>query len=191
MLTSDKQIILNIGRLVSKKAVSDLIEAYAIAEPMKAMPEETLLVIAGAGPDRPRLEKIAGQRRVADATFVGRVDDHDAGTSFRQCRQFAYFPGAVGLALNQAMAAGRPVVCADEKGPDSELLVHEVNGLRYEKGDVLALARAIRRLLETPHLQEKLGWRARETVRERATMENMISQFASALRRAMDPAAQA
>ena len=49
MLTSDKQIILNIGRLVSKKAVSDLIEAYAILS-HEGMPEETLLVIAGAGP---------------------------------------------------------------------------------------------------------------------------------------------
>ena len=118
------------------------------------------------------------------------MDDHDAALLFANA-SVCVFPGAVGLALNQAMAAGRPVICADEKGPDSELLVHEVNGLRYEKGDVLALARAIRRLLETPHLQEKLGSRARETVRERATMENMISQFASALRRAMDPAAQA
>ena len=124
--------------------------------------------------------------RGVDATFVGRVDDHDAALLFANAA-VCIFPGAVGLALNQAMAAGRAIVCADEEGPDSELLVHEMNGLRYEKGDVHALARAIAQLVSPSDLRLEFGSKARDTILKRATMENMITQFAAAIHKAVGP----
>lgn len=184
VLRSGKQVILNVGRLVTKKAVSDLIEAYAVLTETGGA-ENMQLVVAGGGPERPNLEELARTLGI-DATFLGRVDDHDL-TLLLGNAVVCVFPGAVGLALNQAMAAGRAVVCADEEGPDSELLVHEMNGLRYEKGDVDALARAIAQVVSRADLRLKLGSKARDTILKHATMKNMITQFAGAIHKAVAP----
>jgi glycosyltransferase involved in cell wall biosynthesis len=56
----------------------------------------------------------------------------------------------------EAMAAGRPIVASDL--PSSrEFLRHEHNALLVPPGDPVALAAAIRRLLDCPELAERLG----------------------------------
>jgi len=187
LLEAGDDFVLNIGRLVRKKAVEDVLEAFAL---LRADPARRCLrlVVAGRGPRSGALEERARALGLGESVlFTGRVSERDAELLFRSARACA-FPGAVGLALNEAMAAGRAVVCADEPGPDSELLVHEQSGLRYPKGDVAALADSLRLVLDDDVLAAELGRRARETIRRRATMSNMIEQYGRALRRASAPA---
>jgi glycosyltransferase involved in cell wall biosynthesis len=79
------------------------------------------------------------------------------------------------------MAAGKAVICADEPGPDSELLVHEWNGLRFRRGDIEALAASMRALLDLDEFRQRLGDRAHETIRSKATLENMVNRFSTAV----------
>jgi glycosyltransferase involved in cell wall biosynthesis len=175
--------VLNVGRLVKNKAVGELLTAFASLR-AEADGAAIKLAIVGRGPESERLQARARELNVQDhVVFTGAISDGDAELLFRSAR-CCVFPGAVGLALNQALAAGRPVICADESGPDSELLVHEENGLRVPAGDIGALAAAIRRLLSDRALAESLGARGRETMQRTATIQNMIARYTDALMRA-------
>ena len=79
------------------------------------------------------------------------------------------------------MAAGKAVICADEPGPDSELLIHNYNGLRYEKGNVTQLAECMKYLINNHELRDNLGQRAFETISQKATLNNMVSKFSLAV----------
>lgn len=183
VLDEKRPFVLNIGRLTRAKAVSDLVEAFAI---VRRDPElaGTALVVAGRGSELDRLRALAEHLGLGGSiVFAGAVSEHDAELLYRTAA-CCVLPGAVGLSLNQALAAGLPVICADEYGPDSELLVHEQNGLRFAKADVPALAAAIRRVLLDRELAERLGASARASISSSATMENLVARLLEAFRRA-------
>jgi glycosyltransferase involved in cell wall biosynthesis len=83
-------------------------------------------------------------------------------------------PGAVGLALNQSLAFGRPTIIADEPGADAELLRHGENGWRYPRGDIQALVAAVRHALLNPAEAARVGAAAVAAVQDKATIERMV-----------------
>ena len=101
------------------------------------------LVIAGEGPERPRLEKIAGPT----VRFAGRVPDPEAVSLVRGCRGLL-FPGEedFGIVLVEAQAAGRPVV-AFERGGALDAVVDGRTGCLFgdqnEEAVVAAMERAL------------------------------------------------
>jgi glycosyltransferase involved in cell wall biosynthesis len=64
------------------------------------------------------------------------------------------------IALVEALAHGRPVVCTDVPSM-THLVRHNVNGLVFPMGDVGALARQIERLADEPDLVARLARRTR------------------------------
>jgi glycosyltransferase involved in cell wall biosynthesis len=59
------------------------------------------------------------------------------------------------LVIQEAFAAGRPVICSDVGGM-AEKVVDGVNGLHFRVGDADSLAKTIRRAVTTPGLWEQL-----------------------------------
>lgn len=135
------------------------------------------LVIAGDGPERAEVERLVGGE--ARIRLLGPIDDAEADRLLLGATVCA-FPGAVGLAVNQAMAAGCPVLCADEPGPDSELVSHGVNGLRVAPSDEAAWADAMRCLICDAQMRRRLGAAARQTVASRATIPRMVDGLVQA-----------
>lgn len=88
-----------LGALVPYKRVELAIRAAALAG--------RRLVVAGDGPELPRLRALAGP----GVTFLGRVSDDDAADLYARCRAFL-FPGVedFGIAAVEAQAAGASVV---------------------------------------------------------------------------------
>jgi glycosyltransferase involved in cell wall biosynthesis len=64
------------------------------------------------------------------------------------------------IALVEALAHGRPVVCTDVPSM-THLVQHDVNGLVFPMGDVEALAHQIERLADEPGLILRLAQRTR------------------------------
>lgn len=65
------------------------------------------LVVVGDGPERPRLERIAG----ANVRFAGAVDDAELARLMGRARAFVYAaPEDFGIVMAEALAAGAPVV---------------------------------------------------------------------------------
>ena len=67
------------------------------------------------------------------------------------------------VVLMEAMSCGLPVVASRLSGIP-ELVEDEVSGLLVDPGDVTALAAAIRRLMDDPHLRVRMGAAARQRI---------------------------
>jgi glycosyltransferase involved in cell wall biosynthesis len=61
------------------------------------------------------------------------------------------------VVVNQALAAGLPLLCSDAVGAAHDLIVAEENGLTFAAGDEAALEDALRRLAASPELCRTWG----------------------------------
>jgi glycosyltransferase involved in cell wall biosynthesis len=97
------------------------------------------LVIIGDGPDRERLEKLAGPKTV----FLGRQPDSEVNHYASRCRALL-FPGEedFGRVPLEVNAAGRPVI-AFRGGGAMETVIEGVTGVFFDKPTSAALVDAI------------------------------------------------
>jgi glycosyltransferase involved in cell wall biosynthesis len=70
-----------------------------------------------------------------------------------------------GLAVNEAMCLGRPVIVSSHVGCGPDLVRPEVNGLVFPAGEVAALAGALRKALADPARLKTWGRQSREIIR--------------------------
>jgi glycosyltransferase involved in cell wall biosynthesis len=174
IIISGTPYIYNVGRIISPKRVDDLIDSF---HKINAASFNTVqLVIAGSGPEVETLKEKVNHLNLNNVHLLGTISETDSKMLYGNCL-FCVFPGWVGLSLNEAMAAGKAVICADEPGPDSELLIHNYNGLRYKKGNINQLAEYMKYLVNNNELRNNLGQRAFETITKKATLNNMVSKF--------------
>ena len=124
-IPKDAIIALHVGALISRKRLDAMVEVLARSQ---AAYPEMLFYIVGNGDDRPRLEAFARQMKVADRVrFVGaRYDDELA--RFFKAADFFVMPGTGGLAVNEAMAYGLPVIAAHGDGTVIDLIEHRKTG---------------------------------------------------------------
>lgn len=139
------------GRLTAQKSLHVAVEAVARADGV-------VLVVAGEGPDREPLERLAGQLGIADRVrFLGPQPRERVLELFRAAdaavlsSSWENFPHTV----VEALTVGTPVLATRAGGVD-EVVAHERNGLLVERGDVEALGAAIRRFFEDAELRERL-----------------------------------
>lgn len=93
-------------------------------------------------------------------------------------------------ALVEAAACGRPLVAADVPGC-REIARHEQTGLLVPARDAVALAEALRRLIEDKGLRRRLGERARALAAEEFAQEKVSEQTLAVYRRLLGVRAQA
>jgi glycosyltransferase involved in cell wall biosynthesis len=144
-------VLAGIGALFSHKGMHRLIRAIAEVIP------KPCLVLAGEGPERPRLEAEARALRVK-LRLLGWVDD--VRPLLAAADAFAMASDSEGLpsAVLQAMAAGVPVVATDAGGTKEAMGEF---GVLVPLGDEVALAAGIRRALGGACAGERLAARAR------------------------------
>jgi glycosyltransferase involved in cell wall biosynthesis len=192
--------ILSLGRLVSKKGVGYLLTALPAI--VRDAPN-AVCWIAGSGPERTRLEQLAGELGVAHhVRFLGNVSWDRAPALFAAADIFVApsvhdEQGNVdGLptTILEAMAAGKPVVASRVGGIELAVL-DSINGLLTTERDAAALATAILALIKNDALRARLGENGRETVRRelnwaaiaRKLVELYTIAVADAPRRQPDP----
>jgi glycosyltransferase involved in cell wall biosynthesis len=102
------------------------------------------LVVVGDGPERPRLESLAG----SSVRFLGRVDRATLLDLFGRCHAYVV-PGVedFGIAPVEAMAAGKPVI-GFRAGGVAETVVDGRTGVLFDEQSTDALVDAIQ-LLDT------------------------------------------
>jgi glycosyltransferase involved in cell wall biosynthesis len=143
--------------LVPKKGVDTLLAALA---GLRERVPEARLVIAGDGPERSRLERMAHTLGVGGAVdFLGHLDalelERAMGPAWVQAIP-SRWEEPFGLVAAEAMMRGTAVV-ASAAGGLAEQVVEGETGYRVPAGDAPALAGALARILGDRDLAERLG----------------------------------
>ncbi len=89
-------------------------------------------------------------------------------------------PGTGGLAVQQAMRWGLPVIAAQGDGTLDDLVQPE-NGWRVPPGDLQALTRTLQSALEDLPRLRRMGQASFQIVQEQANIEKMVEVFIQAL----------
>ena len=169
-----KAVLLFVGRLQARKRVDVLLQACA------SLPElmQPRLWIIGDGPEKPGLEKLA-QTIYPQAEFLGAKFGTDLGPFFDQADLFV-LPGTGGLAVQQAMAHGLPVIVGEADGTQADLVKPD-NGVLVQPGSVEALRIALQDLLLDLSKLRRMGAESYRIVAEEINLENMVLAFARAV----------
>ena len=166
-LESGRPVILFASKLQNRKRCGDLLEAYRwLVEGGGGLPTSEnpdvghpvpYLVIVGDGEMRAQLERDAAG--LDGVRFCGFRNQSELPRFFDLATVFV-LPSRHepwGLIVNEVMNAGRAVIVSNEVGCQPDLITDGVEGLVYPVGDVSALAEALRRVVWTPGLAERMG----------------------------------
>ncbi len=152
-------------RLAPKNGIEFIIRA------MKYMGgSKWLLLLAGAGQEREKLEKLAGELDVSgNVVFLGNLD-HAVMLPLMRAADIVAIPSvpvhgieeATSIAAIEAMALAKPIV-ASAIGGLRELFKNGENGILVPPANPQALANAISELLTDQTRRDRLGRNARES----------------------------
>ena len=133
-----------------------------------------VLLIAGEGPERARLDSLTDQLAVRDAVcFLGvRKDVPDLLAAADLCILTSLTEGVPGVLIEGGLA-GLPCVSWDVAGA-KEVVVHEATGLITPFQDEPALIAAVQRLLDDPALAARFGQAARQFCRDRFSIDTTL-----------------
>ena len=164
--------ILFVGRLQRRKQIDSLLRACA------QLAEKPRLVIVGDGPERERLENFA--RETYPATeFVGARHGAELAPYFEEADLFV-LPGTGGLAVQQAMSYGLPVIVAQGDGTQDDLIRSE-NGWQIPPGNFEALLSAMKEALSDVARLRRMGEASYQIVKREINLEQMVDAFIHAL----------
>lgn len=177
--------ILYAGHLVPAKGVEYLIRALPGVH--RAVPGARL-ILAGDGPDRPRLERIASDLNLSRAIeFLGPVPFTEMPGIFQRCALFCLptLAEAFGISILQAMACGKPVVASAVGG------IPHIGpmGRLVPPRDPQALSDALTALLTDPPAMDAMGRHNRQLVLERYAWPAVIDQIEALYRHILSNAA--
>lgn len=151
------------ARLAPWKGIDHLLRVLAL---IRGRVPGVRLVIAGDGPEGPRLRALAEELGVSDVvTWLGDVERDRVLYWMRKATLFVLLSEYEGLShvLLEAMAEGLPVV-ASAAGGNTEVVSHGRDGLIVDARDHAAIAARVQYLLENSQRREQLAAAARERV---------------------------
>jgi glycosyltransferase involved in cell wall biosynthesis len=166
--------LLFVGRLQERKRLEMLLKACAQL-PITIQPQ---VVIVGDGPDRARLEALASQV-YPRAQFAGARHGVELEPYFAVADLFV-LPGTGGLAVQQAMAHGLPVLVGEADGTQSELVRPE-NGWLLASPTEASLAATLAEALSDPLRLRRMGEASFHIVDEQVNLEAMVQAFLTAI----------
>ncbi len=164
--------LLFVGRLQARKRVDLLLRACAACG---AKPE---LWIVGDGPVRAELERLA-QETYPSAQFRGALQGSPLDDLFTQADLFV-LPGTGGLAVQEAMAHGLPVIVAEGDGTQNDLVRAE-NGWLVPSDNLQALTHTLRQALQAPDRLRLMGAASHRIVAEEVNIDVMVRTFIGVL----------
>lgn len=171
-LTVDRVTILFVGRLQARKRINSLLRACS---EMEAKPR---LIIAGDGPERLAMESLA-MEVYPSAEFIGVKHGAELKPYFEQADLFV-LPGTGGLAVQEAMSHGLPVIVAKGDGTQDDL-VRDGNGWQIPPEDYGALVATMKNALSNIARLREMGKESFRIVSEEINIQTMADVFVTAL----------
>ncbi len=166
--------VVAVARLSPEKDIANLVRATAMA--VERAPD-LRVEVAGGGPCRERLCRLAAELGVADrVAFLGEVRDVPAVLS--RARMFVLPSRSEGIPLTvlEAMACGLPVV-ATRVGGLPEVVEEGVTGHLVPPADPAALAAAMVETWSDPDRRDRMGHAGRRRAEQYFDIRRMVAQY--------------
>ena len=148
------------GQMIPRKGVDVLIRAF---EQVCPRDPRTTLTLLGDGPYRTRYRRMVSAEWRDRVRFVGFRQSEDLPALFAEADVFV-LPSRYdgwGVVVNEALAAGMPILATSSVGAAADLIVPGTNGFVVPPGDAGALAEAMMRFVTDPSLVDTFGARSR------------------------------
>jgi glycosyltransferase involved in cell wall biosynthesis len=180
--SKDDNTILFVGRLVKRKGLDDLLEAFKV---VKNVITDCKLVIVGDGPENAELQRKTVAMNLTDVEFTGVLRGAELRDQYMKC-SICVLPSkyvsddpaneGLGLSLIEASMHSKPLV-GTVHGGIPEIIEDGVNGFLVPEGDASKLANCIVLLLSNKDLCKKMGKKAREIAISKFTWEQATKRL--------------
>ncbi len=159
----DNRIVLFAGKLEDKKDPLLLINAFT-----QLNTERVVLVIVGNGILEQACKALAGNN--PNIVFIPFQNQSRMPMHYAMCDLFvlpSQGPGETwGLALNEAMAAGKAVIASDKCGGAVDLITNGVNGFIFQHRNIEALKKCLSSALQDPENLRAMGNASAERIKQ-------------------------
>ncbi|GAC1310858.1 MAG: glycosyltransferase family 4 protein [Mucilaginibacter sp.] len=173
--------IISVCRLVPKKNMENLLKVWQFIEENN---EYYKLIIIGDGPLLNDLKNLAKALKLCRVEFLGAVPNDQLPTYLHQADAFisTSLAESWGLMVNEAMAAGLPVLLSGKINAAATLLTEGVNGYEFDAGNLQEIQKKVMAFIDLSE-QEKKGM-SDNSLRIISTMdyENMGTHLVSMLK---------
>lgn len=174
------------GQLVQRKGVDTLLSAF---QRLADQEPQVHLLILGDGPLRSELESTVSERHRNRIQFLGHLPQEELPTVFRAANVFV-FPSrhdGWGVVINEACAAGLPIIASEQTGAAYDLVEPDRNGFRHPADDADRFYASMETLFRDAALRMRMGKRSRELVEELSPRRG-AERFASIIRKTVERA---
>lgn len=176
-IPGDRFLVVQVSWLVPEKGVDVLLQAAA---QVLAVAPNGHFAVVGDGPCRPQYEALARQLGISDrVTFTGTVLRPAAEGVFAAadvCCQLSQWEEACPLVVQEAMAAGRPMV-ASSVGGIPELVAEGETGFLVDRTRPAEAAQRILELLRDPVRSAAMGEAGRQRARRLFDLERNVDRL--------------
>jgi glycosyltransferase involved in cell wall biosynthesis len=159
----DRPIVLYAAKFQPRKRPADLLRAATLLNETGA---PFHLAMVGAGEMEPQLQAMARGVGLTNICFPGFVNQSALPRYYGACDVFVLpsLDEPWGLAVNEAMCAGLPIVASSEIGCVPDLVRDGHNGRIFPAGNIVALFEALRPLIADAGLRERMGQASRALI---------------------------
>lgn len=174
---TEEKVIISVGRMIHRKGFDVLFEAA------KKFSSNTGVYIIGGKPTEEYLRFMTGTK-INNFHVVDFKVKEELNLYYRAADMFVLptREDIWGLVINEAMAAGLPVITTDRCGAGLELVKNGVNGYLVPVGDSDMLADRINTILGDLKLRREMSMASLEIIHS-YTIENMVSEHIKILAR--------
>jgi glycosyltransferase involved in cell wall biosynthesis len=162
-IASDQKVVLFAGKFEAKKRPRDLVAAFK-----QAQMKDTVLLLVGNGEQEEALKQDAAGR--TDIVFAPFQNQTQMPRTYAMGDVFvlpSFGRGETwGLAVNEAMCLGRPIIVSNHVGCAQDLVQPGRNGSVFSAGDVTALTAALREALADVGRLQTWGAQSQEIIQD-------------------------
>ena len=178
---NNERIILYVGSLIVRKGVIHLLDAVKI---LAQKFNNFRLILVGDGVEKNNLRNFCNENIFLDKVhFVGFQQQPNLPNYYAIADVFVLptLEDTFGVVVNEAMAAGLPILCSKFAGAAGDLIKEGINGYRVDPNDHHKMANYLFKILTNDELRLKMG-KASEEIIKNYGIEAATEGFLSAIR---------
>lgn len=153
--------VLYCGQLIERKGIDTLFSAF---RKIRTGGRNVRLLLVGTGPLEASLKASLREQEAQDVEFAGFQPVEELPRYFAEADLFVLpsLHDGWGVVVNQALAAGLPLVCSEAVGAAHDLIREGWNGFRFDPGGDSSLAVHLQRLIDDAGLRIEMSNHSRE-----------------------------